>query len=164
MGTIFGVILSGIHHSIIEDFLFDNLPEIENLQNQRTKCFQKINGGFVFDKDTKEIKELKLTRHYAFKIFADQRDALNTIIVDDYYSYSEFYSNTFLSLIPFSIFVPYYLLANLNVPWFWSCSFGFGSSILAVLCLKSGYSSYKTYLEVANSIMFGYAGYAIDKK
>lgn len=155
IGTILGIILSGIHHSIIEDNLFDNLPEMIEIINTRNKWIPKCNGfAFGFEKD--KFEELNLSRHYSFKTIESNLTEINNFVIEDYYSYSGFYCNAFLSLIPFSMIVPYYLLENFQTPWVWSVSFGFGSSILAILCLFSSYSSYKAYAIVVNSIIFGY--------
>jgi hypothetical protein len=153
IGTILGIILSGIHHSIIEDNLFDKLPGTICLFGIRNKWIRRCDG-FAFNKN--DFEDLKLSRHYSFKTIESKLTEINNFVIEDYYSYSGFYCNAFLSLIPFSIIVPYYLLEKFQVPWGWSVIFGFGSSILAVICLFSSYSSYKAYATVVNSIMFGY--------
>ena len=155
IGTILGIIQDGIHHSIIEDIIFDSLPGIETLKGIRNEWIQRCDG-LAFNKSAENFKGWNLTRHYSFKTIESKLTEINNFVIEDYYSYSEFYSNAFLSLIPFSIIVPYYLLENFQVPWSRSVVFGFSSSIIALVCLFSSYSSYKTYAIVVNSIMLGY--------
>jgi hypothetical protein len=155
IGTILGIILSGIHHSIIEDNLFDYLPGMIELIDIRNRWIPRCEG-FAFALGEDGFNTLKLSRHYSFKTIESNLSEINNFVIEDYYSYSGFYCNAFLSLIPFSIIVPYYLLENFQISWFLSLIFGFVSSILAIICLFSSYSSYKAYAIVVNSIIFGY--------
>jgi hypothetical protein len=183
-GTILGIILDGIHHTIIEDRIFDDLEGYKKTKDIRnewmrncgglldtTKCFQKTQtegqaigqtSSTCSDCDNKDDKEkcpiLKkgFTRHYSFKTTESKVIELNNFLIEDYYSYSEFYSNTFLSLIPFSWILPSFLLKTFEVPYNLSFSLGSITFIFAWICLYSSYNSYIAYANVVNSVMFGY--------
>jgi hypothetical protein len=171
IGTILGIILDGIHHTVIEDLFFDNMDGYKETKYVKYQWMKKCGGllptsdsckentcSDCSDKDSEKCPILKigLTRHYSFKTIESKVTELNNFFIDDYYCYSEFYSNTFLSLIPFSLIVPYFLLETFEVTWNWSALLGFISFSFAWICLYCSYSSYKTYAKVVNSVMFGY--------
>lgn len=184
-GTILGIILDGIHHTIIEDRIFDDLEGYKKTKDIRNEWMRNCGGllsleftdcrekdtrkeakGPCSDCDNKDNKEkcpiLKkgFTRHYSFKTTESKVIELNNFLIEDYYSYSEFYSNTFLSLIPFSWTLPSFLLKTFEVPWNLSFFLGLITFIFAWICLYSSYNSYIAYANVVNSVMFGY----INKK
>jgi hypothetical protein len=172
-GTILGIILDGIHHNVIEDWFFDNIEGYKDTKYVKYQWMRKCGGLLDFEnscksqglcsrdckwlkKDSCPIEQNRLTRHYSFKTIESKVIELNTFFVDDYYSYSEFYSNTFLSLIPFSLVVPSFLLESFEIPWIWSVRLGYISFFFGWLCLYCSYSSYKAYANVVNSVMFAY--------
>jgi len=173
IGTILGIILDGIHHNVIEDWFFDNIEGYKDTKYIKYQWMRKCGGLLDFkdscnnqgicnrnceqlNKDNCPIVKNRLTRHYSFKTIESKVIDLNNFFIDDYYSYSEFYSNTFLSLIPFSLVVPSFLLESFEIPWNWSVSLGYISFYFGWLCLYCSYSSYKAYANVVNSVMFGY--------
>lgn len=176
IGTILGIIIDGIHHNVIEDLFFDNMHGYKETEYVKYQWMKKCGGLLPTsdlcdktetdkktcsecdnnDSDECPILKIGLTRHYSFKTIESKVTDLNNFFIDDYYSYSEFYSNTFLSLIPFSLIVPYFLLETFEVTWNWSALLGFISFSFAWICLYCSYSSYKAYAKVVNSVMFGY--------
>lgn len=176
IGTILGIILDGLHHSIIEDGIFDRSEQMREIKKRKKywiyhhgakdlklgdplkpKCEGKcIDCNYDLDPKQCVIERMGFTRHFSFKKIEGKLTDINVYLIEEFYSYSEFYSNTFLALIPFSLISPFFLFQNFEVPWRYSVSFGFMAFILACLCLHSSYSSYKTYGNVVNSIMIGY--------
>ena len=137
IGTILGIILDGIHHNVIEDWFFDNIEGYKDTKYAKYQWMRKCGGLLDFEDSCKNqgtcdkncnylkndncpIVKNRLTRHYSFKTIESKVIDLNNFFIDDYYSYSEFYSNTFLSLIPFSLVVPSFLLESFEIPWNWS--------------------------------------------
>lgn len=122
-GTILGIIIDGMHHSIIEDQLFDKTNRIKKLD---------VNFG-------------TLRGEARTKIDVDTCIKLDDHVITGTYCYSEFYSNTFLALIPFSIVVPYYLAGVFSIDWDISKYFGIFLYALAFSCLLSSYEAYAAY-------------------
>lgn len=155
-GTILGVIQDGIHHSIIEDLIFDNFKGYkEDVKNLRKKCFDKIITEEIKNEYGKEDYK-NFTRSYFFKKCGGP--AVHQYLVKAIYCYSEFYSNTFLALLPFSLVVPFYLNKALSMAWSFSMVFAFLSFILACSCLNSSYVAYYRYNMSLYSAIMGYAG------
>lgn len=151
VGTILGVIFDGIHHSFIENDIFDKFEYIYSIKstlNMRLKDKCALHGD-------------KLSRCYYFKNIGDKGD--KAISIDEhldkgYYRYSEFYSNIFISLLLFSIIAPLYIFQVLQVPWRASILVGISSLIAACICLICSYASYKRYLRALFSVICSYTG------
>lgn len=173
IGTILGIILDGIHHNVIEDMVFDNLDGYKRTKYVKYQWMKHCGGLLPIDEckhlaascsdncdqiedNTCPISRNGLTRHYSFKTIEGKLSEINNFFVDDYYSYSEFYSNTFLSLVLFSWISPWFLLETFEITWEWSAWFGVISFAIAWICLYCSYSSYKAYANVVNSVMFSY--------
>jgi hypothetical protein len=148
IGSILGIILDGIHHSIIEDKLFDNLKSYAEVKELKKQCLSKCL------KDYTENDEKTITRHFFFNKCSGKD--INQYLIEEFYCYSEFYSNTFLSLIPFSFVAPSYLLETLEIPWECSISIALASFILACFCLNSSYVAYIRYNKSLFSAVRGY--------
>jgi hypothetical protein len=149
IGTILGVIIDGIHHTFIEDDIFDNFKTIHQLK-QPIKEQLKANCPSYSE---------NLSRHFFFsKIGSKGSDAiaLENHLDEAYYRYSEFYSNIFISLIIFSIISPFYIFEVLELPWRTSVLLGIASLLTACFCLGSSYTSYKTYLQAQYSAICGF--------
>lgn len=150
-GTILGVIIDGIHHSIIEDIIFENFSE-----------FKKIDELFkaLYPKN----KDLKLKYSYFYKMIGDKAIDIHEFFINAQYRYSEFHANTFISLIPLSVIAPFYLFYVLLIPWNLSISFGLISLIIACCCLKNSYRAFKNYEKSKLSYIYGYLdyGYYVD--
>lgn len=167
IGSILGIIIDGIHHSMIEDTIFDKFEEIikadkvyrdflKKANPKDVKCQGDCLNGCEKDDDDCDVVKYKLTRHYLFNRMSDKLVEINSYLSEEYYCYSEFYSNTFIALIPFSVVAPFYLFQILEVPWNLSVLLGLFSLILACFCLNSSYATYKQHMFVINSIMRGY--------
>jgi len=160
IGSILGIIIDGIYHSIIEDDIFDKIEGVKDYKEKvKEICFdgKKIednaNGVFVGDKLAKDV----LSHYY----FIEQLGGENAIkiyqnVINSYYCYARFYSNTFIALIPFIITVPFYLLEVLQISWI-SCIFiAITSFFMACFCLNSGYVAYRAYNRALFSAIYGY--------
>lgn len=144
IGTILGIIIDGIHHSIVEDGIFDSLLEMNEIHNIGRDC-KKICG---IDKP--------ISHHYFFSKMKTDAINISNYFIKGYYCYSEFYSNTFLALLPFSLIVPYYLVKSLQIPWQQCIYIGIASLLLACVCLYSGFVAYQGYIRGVNSAIYGY--------
>ncbi|MCX6676570.1 MAG: hypothetical protein NTU95_01315 [Methanothrix sp.] len=146
IGSILGIILDGIHHSIIEDRFFDKTTRYCTIMNLRDKCFS------IAKQDNATPK--KLARSFFFKKCGGT--TLNQYLIEETYCYSEFYSNTFISLLPFSFVVPFYIFETMNIPWHYALLIFLLSFSLAWVCLNSSYVAYLRYNESLFSAILGY--------
>ncbi len=143
-GTILGVIIDGIHHSIIEKILetFTEIREIE----------ESINALYPSD-------DLKLETHYFFNKMGEKALDVHKYLIKARYRYSEFYANVFIAVVPFSFVIPFYLFEVLQVSWAISLFFGMSLFIVACGCLFSSYTSLKKYNAARFSVICGYLNY-----
>lgn len=149
MGTILGVIIDGIHHTFIEDDIFDNFESVHRLKKP-IEMQLKLNCPAYCD---------LLSRHFFFSKIGEKGSnakALEDHLDEAYYRYSEFYSNVFVSLLVFSIISPFYIFEVLELSWITSISIGIVSLLVACLCLISSYTSYNTYLQAQSSAICGF--------
>jgi hypothetical protein len=148
-GTILGIIIDGIHHSIIEDNIFEKITGLKVIN-------ESLNALYPGS------EELKLGYGYFFKLMTtDKSDPITTFksLQSSMYRYSEFYANTFISLIPFSLIAPLYLSYVLQIPWIYSLIIGSMSLFIACACLNSSYVALKEYQKTKLSVLCGYLGY-----
>jgi len=150
MGTILGVIIDGIHHTFIEDDVFDNFEAVRILK-------MPINSQLELGCPTYHTI---LSRHF-FLPRVGNKGAKEAIDLENhldeaYYRYSEFYSNIFISLIVFSMISPFYIFDTLNISWRISVAIGIVSFLTACICLICSYTSYKTYLQAQSSAICGF--------
>ncbi|MDD4162399.1 MAG: hypothetical protein PHW87_07955 [Methanothrix sp.] len=149
MGTILGVIIDGIHHTFIEDDIFDNFEAIHQLKKPIEEQL-KANCHEYSD---------NLSRHFFLSKIGEKGASANVfenLLDQAYYRYSEFYSNIFVSLIIFSIISPFYAFEVLEMPWRISVLIGIASLLTACLCLVSSYTTYKIYLQAQSSTICGF--------
>lgn len=148
IGSILGIIIDGFYHSIIADGVFDQFEGVKYYKREiKIQCFNDFSPG----------DEEKLSHHYFIKQLGD--DKAFTIfqnIINSYYSYARFYSNTFIALMPFSLIVPNYLLKVLQITWGPCIIIGFLSFFIGCFCLYSGYVAYRTYNRALFSAILGY--------
>lgn len=149
MGTILGVIIDGIHHSLIEGALFNSLQGNDSIRNVLMKEPQD------HFKDKYNI-DMGLSSHYFFKELGERAIPIRQHLNNVAYSYSEFDSNAFLSLIPFSLVAPYFLLKVFHIPWKISVGFSILSLLLACFCLYRSYRAYVKYQVAWYSVIFGF--------
>lgn len=101
-----------------------------------------------------------MTHGYFFKSMTyDKSDPilLFNYLRSSYYSYSEFYGNTFIALIPFSIIAPLYLSYVLQIPLIQSMLIApLLSLVIAIFCLHSSYVAYREYHKAKLSLISGY--------
>lgn len=131
IGTIFGVIIDGVHHIFIVPFYF-NFCEINNLR------ICKNNG-------IPNCGNINISLFPFFSTFKDKAIETKSYLDKEYYFYSEFFANSSLSLLISSIIMTYYLFYIFMVPWFYSCSVGILMLIIASLTLYLGYYEIRIY-------------------
>jgi hypothetical protein len=143
IGTIIGVIIDYIHHWIIEDLIFKQISEIQlltlHLNRLAHQMSSKSHNLVPFCDDG------NILIYYFFRSMGP--DPINFILHlrKAKYCYSEFYSNTFISLIPFSLVAPFYMFKNLYISWPLCVSLTFAGIILSFISLFSSYQSYLNY-------------------
>jgi len=103
-----------------------------------------------WSKDTSVLSSL-LTPHDLLQQFLGNKD-FNVLEIDNelifrYYRYSEFFSNTFISLTIFSVAAPLYLFIELKLKWEMSVLIGLTALIIALLCFEASHLAYIRYLK-----------------
>lgn len=231
-GSILGIIIDGIHHSIVEDHIFDVDEEIKyrkfnykycileywlNINNKKIRfddldnsnlyiLLEKLfeisprskdfrisiptpNGNLLSDfkefinmadsaNNPKEIckgcefnpiycsslnvcpicpiEKSTLNRFYLYKEFSDKFIQINDYLIENWYAYSEFYSNTFLSLIPFIFVAPTYCYLVLQTSVSFSIYFMIIVGLCALACFYSSFVAYREYMKGVNAVLQGY--------
>ncbi|MCK9442331.1 MAG: hypothetical protein M0Q13_13040 [Methanothrix sp.] len=150
IGTMLGVIIDGLHHSLIENAIFDKMPGMQEMSGIRNEIMIKCK------KSKKDLQTLGLTHHYFFRILGDKSISLWDHFAKGYYCYSEFYSNTFIALVPFSIIVPFYISKTFCIDWKLAVLIGVFALSLGCICLRSSYITYKLYYGAMLSSIYGY--------
>lgn len=143
VGTIIGVIIDGIHHMIIEKDIFDNFIGIRELDEIQSSLYPQADIEIVRPYFFKTVRGLEIDEYMTSKI----------------YRYSEFHSNTFIALIPFSVIAPFYLLSVFQIPLNYSFLLCFMTLFVACACLKESYYLYKGYVKWVISALCGYLNY-----
>lgn len=94
-----------------------------------------------------EYELLKL--YYSFDMNnMDKCIGLHDYLKKSVYYYYEFYANTFISMIPFSIVAPIFMVKILNINYYSSCIAGLILAILTIICLDFAWMAYKRWLSV----------------
>ncbi len=168
-GTILGVIIDGMRHSIVEGIIFTNIPGYKNINEgfreilnsekeialKDISLYKKINN-ILKQKDP----ELELKHQFFFKIIENDKSAdaidISNYLVKAAYRYVEFYGNTFISLVLFSFVGPFYLFQVLQTPWTLSLFLSLISLTIACVCLNSSYEALKQYQLAKYSLICGY--------
>ncbi len=147
-GTILGIIIDDIHHSIVEDGIFENIVGLRKIKA-------------VLDAISPGSSELKLGHQYFFQKIGEKQDPTKIFefIIKSIYRYSEFYANTFISLVPFSLVAPFYLSKVLQIQWSYSILFGLIVLFIACFCLNGSYVAFREYQKAKLSVICGYLGY-----
>jgi len=155
IGSILGIIIDGVYHSIIADDIFDQFEGVKSYKRDiKTKCFKDPSPG----------DEESLSHHYFIKQMGEDK-AINIYqnTINSYYCYARFYSNAFIALVPFSLIIPFYLLEILQISWELCVAIGVISFLSACFCLYSGYIAYRTYNRALFSAIYGYMQESGDK-
>ncbi|MDF0591143.1 hypothetical protein [Candidatus Methanocrinis natronophilus] len=155
IGSILGIIIDGFYHSIIADHIFDKFNSVKIYkEDMKKKCFKDYSSG----------AEIYRSHHYFIKqMGGDKAITIFQNIINSYYSYARFYSNTFIALIPFSLIVPFYILKIIHISWEYCILLGVFSFFLACFCFYSGYVAYRTYNRALYSAIYGYVGESSEK-
>ncbi len=146
-GTILGVLIDGIHHSIIEDNLFKKLPRLRKIEIA-------LKSLYPSDSDDDDFKHFYFSKKMGDKAI-DIFDHLTTTT----YRYSEFDANSFIALVPFSFVTPLFLVDVLHVTWILSTLIGLVLLATAFYCLKNSYDALIEYRKHQYSIICGYLNY-----
>ncbi|OPY52753.1 MAG: hypothetical protein A4E49_01704 [Methanosaeta sp. PtaU1.Bin112] len=158
VGSILGILIDGFHHSIIEDWCFDSgllsffdrknyKNDLDFIKNTRAYCLRKCLGN------KNECGE-DPTRHFFFK--ALDGTSINQYLIEEFYSYSEFYSNTFISLFLLSCVLPLYLPVALRISAAYSALLALASFVISISCLYSSFIAYNRYNKALVSAIWGY--------
>lgn len=150
IGTILGVILDNIHHFILEGLIFDQFDKVQ-LWITKFNQLTKIEPKKANHCDAENIAYYYFARRLG-------TDAINYIthLRKAKYCYSEFYSNTFLSLVPFSIVVPFYLSKVLHISWRLCILISIFIWILSCISLVSSYQAYLNYNKSLYYLILGF--------
>jgi len=150
VGTIMGVILDNIHHCILEGMIFDQFDEVQ-LWITKFNRLTKIDPNKFNHCDSENII------YYNF-VKTIGTDALNYIthLRKGKYCYSEFYANTFIALVPFSIVVPYYLLKTFQISWSLCIYISFFILFISCISLVSSYQAYRNYNKSLYYLVLGF--------
>ncbi len=146
-GTVLGVILDGIRHSIIEGFVFKKIIKYNRIDS----CPEDLYSNNSYPKEY-----LKLDHYYFFEIMKDKARENFDYLVKTKYRYVEFHGNTFISLVPLSFVTPFYLFQVLQISWTLSFILAFMSLIIACICLYSSYEAFEDYQRAKCSLIHGY--------
>jgi hypothetical protein len=151
MGTILGVILDNIHHCILEGLIFDQFDEVQ-LWITKFNVLTKIDPNKPNRCDVENIVYYYFVRELG-------NDAINYIqhLRKAKYCYSEFYSNTFLSLVPFSIVIPFYLLKTFLISWSLCICISIFVLVLSCISLVSSYHAYRNYNKSLYYLVLGFS-------
>lgn len=150
-GTILGVILDNIHHCILEGLIFDQFDEVQ-LWITKFNVLTKIDPNKPNRCDVENIVYYYFVRELG-------NDAINYIqhLRKAKYCYSEFYSNTFLSLVPFSIVIPFYLLKTFLISWSFCICISIFVLVLSFISLVSSYQAYRNYNKSLYYLVLGFS-------
>ena len=163
IGSILGIIIDGIHHTIIERMIFEKeLKRLGEIRSGYLKEYgRKINNNPDFGPSVKKSDDDsywdELDLFYLYSHLTDKLLQANDYIEDGWYSYSEFYCNTFISLIAFSFVAPLYSYFVLENPSFiFNISISLLSCLFALLCIYGSFKMYEDYYIKINNVIRGY--------
>lgn len=153
-GTILGIIIDGIHHTIIERIIFEKFSGLREIDASTDALFPKVG--------------VKLTEQFFFKVLSEKAGIeVFEKQINTRYRYSEFYANTSLSLVPFSLIAPKYLVEVVQIPQILYLYFGgyrfnlielvpWIILIIAFCCMHRSYRALKAYEKEKFSFISGY--------
>jgi hypothetical protein len=153
IGTILGIIIDYIHHWLIESLIFDKFDEIQ---------YWIMRFNRLADRSVKSYNQLAHCDDenifFYYYVTDIGSEAINYIqhLRKAKYCYSEFYSNIFISLIPFSLVVPFYMLKNFQISWQLCVYISLAFLILACISLLSSYQAYLNYNKSLYYLMRGW--------
>lgn len=149
IGSILGIIIDGIHHSLVEDSLFDHMIGLNEIKDKiAAQCFLEVD---IMD----DVANSKLlTRHFFLNDKVSEFSLIHSNLIKNVYCYSEFYSNTFLALILFSAVIPNYLVNTIELSNNSSVVISAALYIFAWISLYSGYVAYKRYTQGLYSAIY----------
>lgn len=163
IGSILGIIIDGIHHTIIESLIFEKeLKPLEKIRRDYLIEYgRKINNNPDFSPSVKKSNNDsywdELGLFYLYSHVTDKLLQANDYIEEGWYSYSEFYCNTFISLIAFSLVAPLYSYSVLeNHSFEFNIGISFLTCLSAILCIYSSFKMYEDYYMKINDVVRGY--------
>jgi hypothetical protein len=160
-GTILGVVIDGIHHRIIELWYFSyidtaanyskdmkhiTMRELEEHLRKQMRC----DDNCISSENCKFAKEgsYGLTKiYYAFNLEnIDKCVALHDYLRRTVYHYYEFYANTFIAMIPFSIVTPIYMVKMFDIDYDYALGAGIFLAVLTIACLDFAWMAYDRWI------------------
>ena len=158
IGSILGIIIDGVYHSVIADNIFDQFEGVKSYKGEiKTRCFKAGCFEGSPEGDEEKLSHQELSHHYFIKQMGEEKAiTIFQNIINSYYCYARFYSNTFIALVPFSIIVPFYLFDIFQISWGLCVFIGIIAFLSACFCLNSGYVAYWMYNRALFSAIFGY--------
>lgn len=172
IGTILGVMNDGINHLIIERLIFDKSQKIieirndirhavkdyyKNILHKKLPCKDKIKNCTTCNHNKNcQLNELILSDYYIFGKNVEKYFSIDAHLNEEYYCYCSFYSNAFISLVPFALILPYYLNNAIDINWYLAILLGGITLILSAIGLYSSYHTYIYYYQGLYSIIRGY--------
>lgn len=160
IGTILGIILDGIHHLILEDGIFSNLGEVEYMRQSMYCLFPDHLKPFT--NSTSTCASFLTPHDFLLFFYRNMNEVKGTNVMEvdrelvfRYYRYSEFFSNTFLSLTVFSVAVPLYLFKEMEIKWNLAITLGIISLVIAMLCFEASHLAYIRYIKAQISFLCG---------
>ncbi len=177
VGIIFGVILDGFHHRVIELFLFKIFEEKES-DCDNYGCNEK-DGSDLCKSNCKHINSCLISRHIMRQLNCSQhkcnlechlpdarsyglikiflllrKDNTNIdLTLYDYlkksvYYYYEFYANISVSLLLFAFIAPIYMVKVFNIYFSYAFACEVVLVILSVACLDFSWMAYKRWVSL----------------
>lgn len=171
IGTILGIIIDGIHHIAIEDGIFRNLKEFYEIRKEINNIIRyEIVRKYM--NSEREVAAEKctnnLTPHFPIHYFYPCKNSESMIFCNDivlgYYRYSEFFSNSFISLVLFSFIAPFFLFNEMIIQWEWCVFLGIFALVISWVCLIASYIAYERCLKAQKTLIYGICNIILEKE
>jgi hypothetical protein len=174
-GTILGIIIDAFHHDILEPYYFNFFGNKIFVENRETHHIDwgeaDINKKYITFADITDY--LKIKHHCVdcgdeknskckfcypesssptkIYYFLDTKDLDKYISIYEHirrsiFHYYEFYVNTFVCMVPFTIVAPVYIHDKMGIDAWPSIIIAVALSILSYLCLHFSFISYQRYM------------------
>jgi len=157
MGTIIGVVIDGIHHLLIEEEILKKYYKVRNIYPYIKDLYPL---GLEPNNDDHLVNKHDIILYFygslCKKNSPDKGLEIDETMMRRYYRYSEFYANTFISLLLFSLIIPFYLLKELSLKWDLCVLIGLISFLVGIVCLRTSLLAYIRYLRSQIAVVCSY--------
>lgn len=170
IGTILGIIIDGIHHIAIEDGIFRNLKHFYEIRKEINDIirYDIVRKYMYTEHEAAENCTDNLTPHFPIHYFYPCKKSESIIFCNDivlgYYRYSEFFSNSFISLVLFSFIVPFFLFNEMMIQWKWCVLLGISALFISLICLSASYIAYDRCLKAQITLIYSICNIIIKNK